>query len=599
VRPSKLAVVLGVALVVLTVAGTRLGLAATPYVVLGAVFVTIALAAKIPERDHIVYLGSLSLSLIWMVTLLGAHVLGPDMNLEYRVSGAIMQDGWNWSGTHQYATSIVVALLAPWLSSIPGVELLWVYKAIFPAILAIVPVVLYMVYKEVWGGERAFWSVLFFLTVPVLTLEVVGIGKMMVACLFLALMFLVLVKAKWNIWVKGATLGVLTTLALLSHYTVGGIGLAIIGVAILSIVLMRVIGGIVSPRTDWKGAIVPLSIAALLTISVGYMYFSRIGEGRLLEFATDLVGQRTTAGASLPMLLAAFGLDIHEVPLAGKVFRIAQLLTQGMMAVGLVALWRKRREVPAEYLGCMAGGGAALSSVLLLSHFAEAVNVTRIYFVGLFVLAPLIVLGVQMTGVHWRKLLAMLLIVYFACTSGLVFELGRSEVTSRLETPYSFALSYERVGVIGVHDRNTLEAARWVMLNTNTDTPVVSDALAGQLLGSVDDNWHPSFDNPFHNRIYPKWELGTPYPQQWSLWKTPDTGSFYVFLTSWNVKHWKAVQLVPGVIDERGYEGAYIPGMRDLRALPANLLDNEIVYQSGKATVLLVINSQIEKGGAK
>ena len=123
-----------------------------------------------------IYLFAVSLALMWQASMFGAHVIGSDMHGEYYASSVIASEGaWDIArhyGT-QSSTSIVVGAFVPLVSNITKLDIVWIYKALLPFVFAFTPVVLYFIYRQFIEDKLAFYSALFFMIVPVTTLEIV------------------------------------------------------------------------------------------------------------------------------------------------------------------------------------------------------------------------------------------------------------------------------------------------------------------------------------------------------------------------------------------------------------------------------------------
>ncbi len=557
-----------------------------------AVFALVALG-KIKPRLYFWTLLGVTLGLLWQVSLMGKHVMGTDIQQELYVSRLTYSNGWDTSIYHMYNTSIAVGLIVPFLAKVLYLDPVWIYKAILPVFLALVPPVLYLAYKEMFGEKRAFWAAVFFIAVPVMTLEIVGIGKSMVAELGLALVILVIVKDIRQVH-KAWILTALTIFTILCHYTVGVIALGII--------IFALIGGIISVITKVKYSLHPLvaSIVLLLSTATGYFYYTNIASGVVpaamfnsqsssalplpvpslpetpssLEKVPSPNVDSTSKDAILhghtftipapslnisqqPTLIqTATGLDFFRASLLGKVFRIVQYLTQLLIILGLWQVVRHFRRYKTEFISCALGTMALLVACIFIPGVSTITNITRAYHMSLFVIAPLLVLGSE-SIVKSKWLVPGLLLVYFTFTSGVVFEATKDKIATVLNTPYSIALSNYRLGIYGEHTKEDITCAEWLLKNTN-GLPIVSGRQGAYLLSS-----------------YPKGQeriADTTGQGLWSPYHLPQD-KYYVFLTSWSTEN--------GKVTEQGE-----PGYRILRDIPTELLNNSTVFSSGKAKVL-------------
>ena len=141
-------------------------------------------------------------------------------------------------------------------------------------------------------------------------------------------------------------------------------------------------------------------------------------------------------------------------------------------------------------------------------------------------------------------LLAVLL-DYYAFTSGLVFELTKSEAVGQLDTPYSIALSNERIRLVGVSNEDDLACAKWVVEETDSSIPILTDYCGISLIIDHSDAGRHVVEKP--------------------------EGEYYIFLTTWNTQQGEMVQ-------------GWFEGLREYTPLP-DLDEATVVYQRGDAVV--------------
>lgn len=72
--------------------------------------------------------------------------------------------------------------------------------------------------------------------------------------------------------------------------------------------------------------------------------------------------------------------------------------------------------------------------------------------------------------------------LYFLFTSGLVFELTKSEAIDNLDIPFSFGYSGERTGIVGIFSDDDIEVAEWLVSKSNMSLMIVTDTNGRGLL---------------------------------------------------------------------------------------------------------------------
>jgi uncharacterized membrane protein len=446
-----------------------------PYVVSFSVIVVLIVSSfnKIPERLFPIFLIGLALSMLWQQTMLGSYIVGTDIHGEYYIANETINHGWNLSYFHLNVTSIVINVFTPFLHWI-GIPVVWQFKLIYPMILSVVPFILYLAFSKQFTKKTAFYSALFFMVVPVFTVEIAGIVKSMVAEVFFALIVLVLFSKMSDIK-RTALLIIFGLLAIMSHYTVGTIIVAYLG--IIAVIL---IGYKIHTK---KNNYIPILIAVIVIIVIGAMWLKNTGGGIVYTGYThsyegvqlktnealtnNAVSDETYMDNQDTLVQTALGMDWNEVSIWGKLFRVMQYITQLSIILGFVYLmvYRKKYNVSFKFLAAIFASAVILGMVLFIPQFANTINTTRWYHFALFFISPLFVVGLMQLGKE--KLVAGVLIIYYVFTSGLVFHLANSDIPkSKIEVPYSIAYDHDK-GIVGLFDANDIECAKWLVENRN------------------------------------------------------------------------------------------------------------------------------------
>ena len=451
----KTAIISMLALVAVTAFGSYYQSVVVPYVVVGSVCAIAILVAqgKIKPREYPIYIYGISLALLWKTSMLGHYIVGTDIQGEFFMVNRAIEQGWDLSYAHPYNTSLVLGGLSPLLAKI-GIPVLWQFKALYPAVFACVPLLLYFAYRKMMGEKRAFWASLFFMFMASFFVEVVGIVKSMVAEAFLALavlFFMLDLKA----WQKALGVGLSVILASLCHYTIGIIAMVYLAGGFLLLLFGKVIRlGI------WRK--VRMSVFAslgcvVIAVFVGnFLWFGNVDGGSILKvykevgvsMAQTIVGyfdfgdtdkvdnpvNPTNPGGSAngdnnssgndadvnvppasppavpetpskpfylnaqePLIKTAIGLDFKEASVGGKMFRIVQCLTELLLLAGAVYLMFRHRKYKftAEFVSFVWVSFVILGLCIFWLGFSSLLNASRFYQISLFFLAPMLVVGVE------------------------------------------------------------------------------------------------------------------------------------------------------------------------------------------------------------
>src|SRR4030042_1810134 len=206
--------------------GAYYGTVVTPLLLIGAIATIVILVVlnKISGWQLYLYLFGMALGLVWQTTMLGVDVVGSDIHIAYYYAQLNAQQPWDLTRLDVTNTSIVVGLIAPWISKLFHLDMVWVFKVILPMFLAGVPLVLFATFKKMFGEKRAFFATMFFMIVPVFSMEITGIVKSMVAELFFALMVYFMVL-DWRWQYKLAGIGGALAMQITCHYTIAIMGI--------------------------------------------------------------------------------------------------------------------------------------------------------------------------------------------------------------------------------------------------------------------------------------------------------------------------------------------------------------------------------------
>jgi len=285
----KKAITFILTLAAFTALGSVYQLSVVPYVVVASVVIITILVAtnKISVRHYPVYMFGLALALIWQTSMLGTYIVGVDIHSEYFVAVQVIEYGWDWGWTNVGNTSVILTLLTPALAK-SGIDPVWQFKALFPFVCAFVPVVLYYAFRRVFGEKRAYFGVLFFMIMPMFTMEAVSMVKSQWAYLCLAGTVFMLTSTI-KPWKRTLGISVLAIGTIVCHYTVGVITLFyLIGIFLVLALtnwwrLRRLLGERTLP-------VKYLAVAVLCTAVFFGTWFTNIGEGRMISQVTSIFG---------------------------------------------------------------------------------------------------------------------------------------------------------------------------------------------------------------------------------------------------------------------------------------------------------------------
>ncbi|MCJ7515975.1 MAG: DUF2206 domain-containing protein [Dehalococcoidia bacterium] len=315
----------------------------------------------------------------------------------------------------------------------------------------------------------------------------------------------------------------------------------------------------------------------------------------------------TPAGARLdPLMNTALGLDFPQASPQGKGFRIFQYITQLFLIVGCLRLIFRPKHLrfTAEYIAISLVSALLILACIFLPGFAPGLNTTRWYHITLITLAPFCILGGEAIWLGvislWRKLRHIVrgmslraeakqpslaeaedsqgalkfialavLIPYFLFNLGFIYEITGMQVTDKIDTPYSIALSSYRLDLAGVFYWRDGAAAEWLIAKKSDDSAkIYVDSHAAKLLYAGF-----SEDPRLSGALYSPQLAGFP-PNATELQEDN-----YVYFTAWN-------------IDKKELTFAIGPGLRrhcsfaDIPGLTRAIENKNRIYNNDGAQVL-------------
>ena len=542
------------------------------------VIVLVALDKGLRAKDYPWILWVLSLSILWGTSMIGQHIIGNDIHGEFYIANKSLSLGWNLALRNVNNSSIAIGGLSPLLAKV-GLSLIWQFKLLYPLLYSVAPVLLFFGYQKVFDRRTSMLAGLFLIILPMFTLDMTSMVKGMVAGVFVAALLPLLLTERLTWWKR--TLGIIVAItgAVASHYSVG---------ATLTIYLMGstviCLGWWLIKRTYSTNTEKTLLFSTSLALAVLLTWYSIAAGGAMLSTfreisqnlpraivnfsakpsvltpsetipkvtdqqesytykseskasqkgydyrtqPTDVTG--TYLDKQEQVIRTALGIDFMSASLLGKVFRVVQFLTQLAIVVGVLIVLR-RKDVLRLYKILIVSGAVVLGALLFVPYVATVTSTTRFYWMVLLIMSPTLPVGLDFVF-RKRWAVALVLAIYALFTLGTAFEVTHQTDLTKVNMPYSLALSNVRLNINGAFTTDDLSTAKWLTErhNSDHDTMIRSDYNGLDLLmESISDNY---------TRLEP-------------------SGSYYLFVTTWSEQHQIVVYAkAPGL---RYYEPLVVP----------------------------------------
>jgi uncharacterized membrane protein len=566
----------------------------------------------------------IALCLLYQTTLMSPYPVGSDIYTEYHFYQLAAKTGyWDYTIASAVNSCLSITILAPIYSLLLNIGGVWVFKAIYPTIFALVPVILYHVFSQQIGRRKAFLAAFFFMAVPTFSLEMIALCRQQVAELFLALLIMLLVTQRLHT-VQKIIMGCLFAASIVvSHYATGFIGFIYMGLFLPFIYILQSrwfktiwswlsskSGGLPLPGKQVHPAVIWIIVGSFFVAGFAWyiLVASGVNLGVLSWLWSSQTGTPTSGISTIPegqasgffdfgardvLIRTAMGLDFFQATIQGKIFRILQLTTQLLIILGILRLIFKPKGLnfSVEYISLCVTSCLLLAASVFIRGFADPLNITRMYHITLITLAPFCILGGEVIWLAvtaaWRKLkltkpatptnegigdrrypafiTLAVLIPYFLLTSGLVYEITRQDTTDSIDTPYSIALSSYRIDFSGLFNLQDGYAAYWLSQHSDDKTSLVTDQHA--------------------NRIIQFYEFSGTIGGI-SLDASSPAANSYIYLTRWNVeKNELTFAMFPGLKKSNAGLRKHF-SFQDIPGLDAVINGKDLVYNNGGARIL-------------
>lgn len=537
-------------------------------IVLVALLVVLLTFKKdVPEHVYPLAIFVCVLSLLYYESLTSNFVWGWDINIEHYLAGWVVANGsWDPALTigpsPHYNSALSIVLLAPTLSLVCGMSLVWVFKVISPLIFALVPVGLYLVFRQETTQKVAFLSAFLFLIVPQTFASMVQLPRQEIGELFLVLILMVMVDKRSP---RRNALSIIFSFALIvAHYALAYIYIFMLIFVVLALALLdnRLEHKISQVRHSpssvqdsvAKSAGTTRQIAArtitlayvVLFVVVSQFWYIYTTKGAGFDLATQELNfiahssfldffNTNTIGAGV--LTASVTSPLQDVA------RDMYVIVQFLIIIGIIALLlgRTRMRFDKEFSAFAAAAFLLLVVTFAVPYVYGTLGTDRLYQIALVFLTPFAVIGglviVRASG-------AMLhLPCKSNCENGF---LKAFSIFLALFLLFNSGFIYEIV------DKSASTAAP---LNATLDVPRFNERdIAGASWLSSEKQNQLVYADPYRAVMLQSFFAPTawPFPLNYTLARDS-----YVYLGSLNTATAKILVLQPGPIVTRDYDDAH------------------------------------------
>jgi uncharacterized membrane protein len=459
----------------------------------------------------------IAVSLLYQVSLVSTYLVGYDVQIEYNVASLVVSNGyWITSIPSNYNAMLALAIIAPALSQIGGIDMVWVFKALYPLLFALVPLGLFRVFQKQVDDKIAFLSVFFFMSVFAFYAEMPQLAREEVAELFIVLLLLLVVDRAMSRAQRSAFFVVFGFGLITSHYGLSYIFMFIMAAALVvmfflsaqpmtklrraSAALFTRSGGTsvpensVSRQLDTRLVTPSLLVLFVVLTLAWYMSFS---SGTALQLLSGFVNQ-ITGNISTTFLDPATRESVAvatspQSPLR-EVTLYLGLVTQFLAVVGIIFVVLKRKEwhIDDGFLAFAIAFFAVVVASVVVPNLTTFLSF-RFFQATLLLVAPFFVIGwtrgcqfvCDALRTRWTLRrreaalsgVAVFLAVFLIFNSGLAYQIANDNPTTASFNPNVDAAVFNQKEIAG---------ATWLVSRVSNTSILGSDATGVLLLYGKD-----------------------------------------------------------------------------------------------------------------
>lgn len=447
----------------------------------------LGIGRQISPRVYPLAVFCLALTLLLQSSLTSRYMVEwADVSFEFWSSKQVILNGW-WDPTEFGRTNSVlsITILAPTYALVSGMDLITVFKIVFPLLFCIVPLITYEFARKISMPQTAFLVAFLLIGSTCFYNEMLGLNRQIVAEVFMACFIMVLLMDELDTLHKGLFLSIFTMGITFSHY-----GLMMIFAACLifaggsSFILNRLLPA----KSISKRMIVGFTAFIIVMAYVWYNLVINSMMFRLILRVVDqlLQGLAQFHGSRESVIFKIFNMGGLNLTQTSMVLNFYFILLFSIVGLAVYAL-RIRRGEPGrtDYLTLSIAFLAIITAGAYSPNIFNAVSEERLYHISLIVLAPLLPLGLGtvIKRMSWkfprfdhhaimRTLLTVFVVASFLFYSG--------AVSSMIGQPTAFPLDPKNIDRVNFVDGEYL-AVMWGSETMDQGSVVYGDAYQAYL----------------------------------------------------------------------------------------------------------------------
>lgn len=451
------------------------------FIIVAIVVLLIGFTKFIPNKLYPLTVFVIAISLLFHRSLITMYLTGWDIFHEYYLSNLVLTESL-WDPTISYSTNAMlsIVMLAPIYSIISNINIISVFKIIYPLLFSLVPLGLYRIFQKQTNDKIAFLSCFFFMSFFTFYTEMIALARQQIAELFLVLIILLILDQNIENIQRSIMLIIFGFSLVTSHYGLSYVFILVLIPAWLILLLFenpdiqkllsniyKIRGGFNFKSNEYKNnksisniilrkrkissIYVILFITFVLTWYINFSNSSafytivELGNHITNSLFKEIINPEVVEGLKV--------MNTETNTLLQHINKGINYLNQIFIMIGFIILLKPyKTKFEKEYVAFSVIQLIILFGIVTVPYFGSALNTARLYHISLIFLAPfgliggIIVISTIFEGVKlsWTdkslrrslKVLSVYFVVFFLYQTGFIFQIVDG-------TSGSISLNYE------------------------------------------------------------------------------------------------------------------------------------------------------------
>ena len=464
------------------------------YLAISLMPILVAYGYGFNKNVYLLLIFIIAVCLLFNRSLLSPYISGWDIQQEFYLSSLVLKNSaWDYTLSYDVNGMLSIVMLAPIYSLILNIDLIWMFKVIYPLLFSLVPCCLYLIFRREFNEKIAFLSCCYVMFLYTFFFEMPQLGRQEIAEFFLVMVVFTFTNRVLSRFKKYIlTIIFLISLSIshygLTYFTVIFFAFMIVSSKILeSKFIDKLIYGVkinavnsadekLAARADYYGVksldekndkIINLFVLAFLvfftvtwnqyTASSATISQITILWSRFVEALSSGV-LNTTTSAGLNILLMSSNSLIHQLT------RYLHLFLIFLISLGIVYLLLNytRLNYNSEYKSLVLANFVTCIGAIFLPYVSNSLNTTRLFHITTLMLAPMVIVGFHSAALFFNKFfktkftydfsikaLSIVLCAFMLFNSGWVYQVTDDHPTSYLLNNKIDSSTYNEFEVAG------------------------------------------------------------------------------------------------------------------------------------------------------